>query len=126
MRAFGLAVSRAAGRAAASGALVRSRAAPAPPTAPHFRDGGGAARANPPWLPAHASPCSPFRPLPTPSPQTHSASRLGQRRFLNVHEYISMDLMKEYGIPVPKGRIASTAAEAEAIAAEMLQGVGGA
>ncbi len=37
------------------------------------------------------------------------------RRFLNVHEYISMGLMKEYGIPVPGGAVASTPEEAEKI-----------
>jgi succinyl-CoA synthetase beta subunit len=52
--------------------------------------------------------------------QAHAASLKGQRRFLNVHEYISMDLMKEYGVPVPKGAVASTPAEAESIAATML------
>lgn len=54
----------------------------------------------------------------------HSASVKGQRRFLNVHEYISMDLMRKYGVPVPKGAVASTPAEAEALAAKMLSSSG--
>ena len=37
-----------------------------------------------------------------------------------------MGLMQQYGIPVPKGHVATTAQQAETIAAEMLQGVGGA
>ena len=41
----------------------------------------------------------------------HAAAKNGQRRFLNVHEYISMALMKEYGIAVPKGSVASTPKE---------------
>jgi len=50
----------------------------------------------------------------------------GQRRLLNVHEYISMDLMKEYGVPVPRGSVASTPSEAADIAASMLaEGHGG-
>ena len=36
-----------------------------------------------------------------------------------------MDLMKQYGISVPKGKVVETAAEAEVVAAEMLHGVGG-
>jgi len=39
----------------------------------------------------------------------------GQRRLLNVHEHIAMGLLKEYGIPVPKGAVASTPEEAERI-----------
>jgi succinyl-CoA synthetase beta subunit len=33
-----------------------------------------------------------------------------------------MDLMKQYGIPIPQGRVASTAAEAQEVATEMLHG----
>ena len=43
-----------------------------------------------------------------------------QKRFLNVHEYVSMEIMKEYGIPVPNGAVATTAHQAEEIAASML------
>ena len=49
-------------------------------------------------------------------------ARDGQKRFLNVHEYISMGLMKEFGVPVPRGAVASTPEEAERIAAESLKG----
>lgn len=34
-------------------------------------------------------------------------------RMLNVHEYISMDIMKSFDINVPKGQVASTVEEAE-------------
>jgi succinyl-CoA synthetase beta subunit len=33
-----------------------------------------------------------------------------------------MDLMRQYGIPIPQGRVATTAAEAQDIATEMLLG----
>jgi hypothetical protein len=36
-----------------------------------------------------------------------------------------MDLMKEYGVPVPKGACASTPAEAKEIATGMLSGSSG-
>ena len=39
----------------------------------------------------------------------------GAARFLNVHEYISMELMNEHGIVTPKGFVASTPEEAEQI-----------
>lgn len=45
-----------------------------------------------------------------------------QKRFLNVHEYISMDLMKAQGITVPKGHVAFSAEEAEKVAHELLDG----
>ena len=38
-----------------------------------------------------------------------------QVRYLNVHEYLSMSLLKENGINVPNGYIASTPEEAEDI-----------
>ena len=37
-----------------------------------------------------------------------------------------MDLMKQYGVSLPKGKVATTAAGAEAIATEMLMGREGA
>lgn len=58
--------------------------------------------------------------------QYSAGAAAGQRRFLNVHEYISMDLMKQYGVSLPQGRVATTAAAAEAIATEMLHGRKGA
>jgi len=39
-----------------------------------------------------------------------------QRRALSIHEYLSADLLRQYGIGVPKGDVARTGAEAEAIA----------
>lgn len=37
-------------------------------------------------------------------------------RHLNIHEYQSLEIFKEYGIPAPNGAVASTAEEAERIA----------
>jgi len=39
-----------------------------------------------------------------------------QKRSLSIHEYLSADLLRKYGIGVPYGAVATTAAEAEAIA----------
>ncbi|KAK1775464.1 ATP-grasp domain-containing protein [Copromyces sp. CBS 386.78] len=39
-----------------------------------------------------------------------------QRRALSIHEYLSADLLRQYGVGVPKGENARNAAEAEAIA----------
>jgi succinyl-CoA synthetase beta subunit len=39
-----------------------------------------------------------------------------QRRALSIHEYRSADLLRQYGIDVPKGAVAHTAAEAESVA----------
>ncbi|KAL8745687.1 MAG: hypothetical protein Q9184_007841, partial [Pyrenodesmia sp. 2 TL-2023] len=39
-----------------------------------------------------------------------------QRRFLSIHEYLSANLLKSYGVGVPNGEVARSAAEAEAIA----------
>jgi hypothetical protein len=38
---------------------------------------------------------------------------IGAVRNLNVHEYISMEIMKEHGIAIPEGYVASTPEEAE-------------
>ncbi len=40
---------------------------------------------------------------------------------MNVHEYQAKELLREYGVPVPEGTLATTPAEAEA-AARALQG----
>jgi len=40
---------------------------------------------------------------------------IGAVRFLNVHEYISMDLMKSHGIKTPECYVAETPEEAEHI-----------
>ncbi|KAH8907050.1 succinate-CoA ligase [Coniochaeta sp. PMI_546] len=42
-----------------------------------------------------------------------------QRRALSIHEYLSADLLRKYGIDVPKGAVAKTAAEAEAVAKQI-------
>ncbi|KAH6656338.1 hypothetical protein BKA67DRAFT_551646 [Truncatella angustata] len=57
-------------------------------------------------------------------PQLSAASRFPslvqqQRRNLSIHEYLSADLLRQYGIDVPKGKNATSAAEAEAIAKEI-------
>jgi succinyl-CoA synthetase beta subunit len=38
---------------------------------------------------------------------------------LKLHEYLSKQLFAQHGIPIPKGRVASTPAEAAAVAAEL-------
>ncbi len=38
---------------------------------------------------------------------------------MNIHEYQAKELLKPFGVPVPKGRVAKNAAEAAAIAREM-------
>ena len=38
---------------------------------------------------------------------------------MKVHEYQAKDLLAQYGVPVPRGRVASTPSEARAIAAEL-------
>ena len=45
-----------------------------------------------------------------------SSIRQQQRRNLSIHEYLSANLLKSYGIGVPAGEVAKTPAEAEAIA----------
>lgn len=42
-----------------------------------------------------------------------------QRRNLSIHEYLSADLLRQYGIGVPKGYNAKTATEAEKVAKEI-------
>lgn len=42
-------------------------------------------------------------------------SAAGSKRFLNLHEYQSKDLMEKFGVNVQKGRMASNAAEAKEI-----------
>ncbi|KAL9097993.1 MAG: hypothetical protein Q9163_006254 [Psora crenata] len=46
-------------------------------------------------------------------------SALQQKRFLSIHEYLSANLLKSYGVGVPKGEVARSAAEAEKIAQEI-------
>jgi ATP-grasp domain len=40
---------------------------------------------------------------------------VGAVRNLNVHEYVSMELLEHYGVKVPKAFVASTPEEAENI-----------
>ncbi|KAL7932354.1 succinate-CoA ligase [Trichoderma chlorosporum] len=42
-----------------------------------------------------------------------------QRRALSIHEYLSADLLRKYGVGVPKGAVAKTAAEAKSVAKEI-------
>ncbi|RPA96498.1 succinate-CoA ligase [Choiromyces venosus 120613-1] len=42
-----------------------------------------------------------------------------QKRQLSIHEYLSANLLKSYGIGVPKGAFAKTAEEAEAVAKDI-------
>jgi succinyl-CoA synthetase beta subunit len=37
---------------------------------------------------------------------------------MNIHEYQARDILQAHGVPVPRGKVASTAEEAEKIAAE--------
>ena len=38
---------------------------------------------------------------------------------MNVHEYQAKDLLREYGVAVPEGRLATTPAEAEQAARDL-------
>ncbi|KAK7417766.1 succinate--CoA ligase beta chain [Neonectria magnoliae] len=42
-----------------------------------------------------------------------------QRRALSIHEYLSSDLLRKYGVGVPKGAVAMTAQEAKAVAQDI-------
>jgi succinyl-CoA synthetase beta subunit len=44
---------------------------------------------------------------------------LGENKVMKLHEYQSKQLFAKYNIPIPKGRVAATAAEARTIAAEL-------
>ena len=35
-----------------------------------------------------------------------------QKRFLNVHEYVGLDLMNKYGVSVPQNEVATTPEQA--------------
>merc|ERR1711939_760832 len=52
--------------------------------------------------------------------KVYSPSRLAgvaqQKRALSIHEYLSADLLRQYGVGVPKGSVAKDSNEAEAIA----------
>jgi len=55
-------------------------------------------------------------PKAAPSTRLPSLVQQQQRRALSIHEYLSSDLLRAYGIDVPKGSVAKTAAEAEKVA----------
>ncbi|KAJ4257090.1 succinate--CoA ligase beta chain [Fusarium falciforme] len=42
-----------------------------------------------------------------------------QRRALSIHEYLSADLLRQYGVGVPKGAVAKTAKEAKQVAEQI-------
>ncbi len=47
-----------------------------------------------------------------------------QRRHLNVHEHVGMELMRKFDIPVPRGSVATTPEEAEEVHRSHLAGGG--
>ena len=49
-----------------------------------------------------------------------AAPACGAVRFLNVHEYISMEIMNQHGITTPRGFIAKSPEEAEHIFTTMM------
>jgi succinyl-CoA synthetase beta subunit len=55
------------------------------------------------------------------SPVSASAASVGAKRFLNLHEYQSKDLMESHGVIVQRGRMASTPKDAAAVATSILQ-----
>ena len=65
-----------------------------------------------PRLPAIPSLASPFYLRKAPNGPTG-------RRFLSIHEYLSMGLLKKYGVPIPRGDVAKTPAEAHAVATKL-------
>eukprot|EP01138_Halocafeteria_seosinensis_P001705 gb/GECG01001748.1/.p1 GENE.gb/GECG01001748.1/~~gb/GECG01001748.1/.p1 ORF type:complete len:137 (+),score=21.21 gb/GECG01001748.1/:1-411(+) len=46
-------------------------------------------------------------------PMVGAQQQLQQKRFLNLHEHASMELMGQYSIPTPRGVVATTPEEAE-------------
>ncbi|KAL4976542.1 hypothetical protein BDW66DRAFT_134723 [Aspergillus desertorum] len=57
------------------------------------------------------------RPVAALRAATGSSSRLAQQqRNLSIHEYLSANLLKSYGVGVPKGEVARSAEEAEKVA----------
>merc|ERR1711970_961587 len=50
---------------------------------------------------------------------TRKALGAASSRNLNLHEHMSVDLLREYGIKVPEGRVAHSAAEAKELAAQL-------
>jgi hypothetical protein len=52
------------------------------------------------------------------APAALTAASAASRRWLNLHENQSMSIMREFGVPVPPGLVATTAAEADAAFAQ--------
>jgi succinyl-CoA synthetase beta subunit len=50
---------------------------------------------------------------------SRTAFPTAQEAFVKVHEYQAKELLAQFGVPVPKGRVASTPDEAKAIAQEL-------
>jgi succinyl-CoA synthetase beta subunit len=50
----------------------------------------------------------------------YAGKRFDQVRYLNIHEYQSQELLRSYGVPVPAGEVAATAAGATAAARKLL------
>ena len=46
-------------------------------------------------------------------PSATAAASLGAVRYLNVHEYVAMELFEKYDIPVPRNKVATSPEEAE-------------
>merc|ERR1712241_1476615 len=61
-------------------------------------------------LTSASAPCSPRRQQPVQNQQV---------RNLSVHEYVSMSLLKDAGVPTPKFGVATTSAEARKIAEDL-------
>lgn len=57
--------------------------------------------------------------LPNKSTTATTSPLLQPRRFLSIHEYLSMDLLKENGVSTPRGKVAETPDQAEKVAAEL-------
>jgi succinyl-CoA synthetase beta subunit len=45
-------------------------------------------------------------------------------RFLNVHEHVSMELMRKFDVPVPRGAVATSPEQAEHVYRTSLGGGG--
>ncbi|KAG0163853.1 Succinate--CoA ligase [ADP-forming] subunit beta, mitochondrial [Apophysomyces sp. BC1034] len=58
----------------------------------------------------------PFSALASRASLAARQSTQQQKRFLNIHEYLSVDLLRKYGINAPRGQVAKTPEEAFEIA----------
>ena len=53
-------------------------------------------------------------------PMRNGFNALGGVRRLNVHEYIGMDIMRKFDVPVPKGGMATSVEEATKVYKEVI------